>query len=149
LTHPRQIEAVFAFKRSEAGPRLVLYGKPNDLTINRIAIVIGKKAGNSVVRHRFKRIVREAFRQSKTDQPLGWDWIVLPRFPSKSIKGTTPPNISEWTTPEIRGEMIDLMRRQSGRENRRRRTASPTRPPLDEPNNSSQEAGQVPTPPPG
>jgi ribonuclease P protein component len=124
LTHPRDIDSVFAGKRSDAGPRLVLYGKPNDLPISRVAIVIGKRAGNSVVRHRFKRLVREAFRLSKPAQPLGWDWVVLPRLPSKGKPIATHPSIppiNEWTMPDIRDELIELMRRQA-----RRKLPTPT-----------------------
>lgn len=134
LTHPRDIEAVFANKRSNAGQFIVLYARPNDLQLNRLAIVIGKKAGNSVIRHRFKRIVREAFRLSKDRQPTGWDWIVLPRLPGKG-PAPSPLSINEWTMPTIQEELLALMQRLAKRKSSR----NPL--PLD------QEAGHVPTPP--
>ncbi len=134
LTHPRDIEAVFANKRSNAGRFIVLYAKPNDSPRNRLAIVIGKKAGNSVVRHRFKRIVREAFRLSKDQQPTGWDWIVLPRLPGKG-PAPTPPSIDEWRMPTIQEELLSLMRRLA------RQKSSGT------PRSRDQETGHVPAPP--
>jgi ribonuclease P protein component len=140
LTHPRHIEAVFACKRSDAGKRLVLYAMPNSFPFNRLAVVIGRKAGNAVVRHRFKRIVREAFRLSKSAQPTGWDWIVLPRLPGKNNKGASPPKIVDWTMTEIQEEMILLMQRQAARESRRDRPGADRFP--------SKEVGHVPTPPP-
>jgi ribonuclease P protein component len=134
LTHPRDIEAVFANKRSNAGRFIVLYAKPNDSPRSRLAIVIGKKAGNSVIRHRFKRIVREAFRLSKDQQPTGWDWIVLPRLSGKR-PAPSPSSIDEWTMPTIREELLALMQRLA-----RRKSSRGSQP-------SDQEAGHVPTPP--
>ncbi len=46
---------------------------------NRVGISVSKKVGNSVVRHRVKRVIREVFRT----HPLGWkaglDIVVVAR----------------------------------------------------------------------
>lgn len=48
----------------------------NGKTWNRIAVVLGKKYGNSVERNRTKRIIKEVYRNLKNDlQDVGFDFI--------------------------------------------------------------------------
>ena len=51
--------------RSVADRYFVLYVKKNELGINRLGISVSKKVGNSVVRHRIKRLVKEAYRKNE------------------------------------------------------------------------------------
>ena len=44
---------------------LVLYVKENELGINRLGISVSKKVGNSVIRHRIKRLIKEAYRKNE------------------------------------------------------------------------------------
>lgn len=50
----------------------------------RIGITIPKKTGNAVVRNRWKRLIREAYRLQQKDLPRGFDYIVRPKKGSKA-----------------------------------------------------------------
>ena len=58
---------------------LVLNVCTNDLGHNRLGLSISKQVGNAVVRNRWKRRIREAFRCSQQDYREGVDIIVRPR----------------------------------------------------------------------
>ena len=61
LKKHEQFKEVYDERISFANKYLVMYIKENQQEINRLGITITKKAGNSVVRHRFKRLVRESY----------------------------------------------------------------------------------------
>ena len=65
--------------KSYANRYLVVYVLPNGLEYNRIGISISKKVGNSVVRHRIKRLVRESYRLHEQEFDSGSDLAVIGR----------------------------------------------------------------------
>ena len=71
--------AVYYHKRSRADKYLVMYIRKNGFDINRIGISVSKKVGNSVVRHRFKRLVRESYRLQEAVFNSGLDIVVVAR----------------------------------------------------------------------
>ncbi len=72
--------------KSNANRLLVLYCLKNNTEKNRIGISVSKKVGNSVVRHRVKRLIREAYRLNEKQFGSGWDMVVISRA---SAKGRT------------------------------------------------------------
>jgi ribonuclease P protein component len=58
---------------------LLVYGCPNDLPFPRLGLSVSRAMGNAVVRNRWKRLVREAFRLCRDRLPSGIDLIVVPR----------------------------------------------------------------------
>ena len=60
-----------------------MYVKENDLGINRIGISVSKKVGNSVVRHRLTRLVREGYRLQESRFQKGLDIVVVCRASAK------------------------------------------------------------------
>jgi ribonuclease P protein component len=74
-----QFERVYARKKSASDSRLVVYACENDLPHPRLGCSVSRKVGNAVVRNRYKRLFREAFRLTQYDLPAGVDLIVIPR----------------------------------------------------------------------
>ncbi len=69
--------------RSFANKFIVLYVWENDSSFNRIGISCSKKVGNSVVRHRFARLVRETYRLHEDMFNSGLDIVVVARACAK------------------------------------------------------------------
>ncbi len=62
---------------------LVLYVCGNGLGRNRIGVSVSKKVGNSVVRHRIRRLVKEVYRLSEQGFNSGLDLAVVARIDAK------------------------------------------------------------------
>ena len=60
----------------------VLYFCTNKRNENRLGFSISKKVGNSVERHRIKRIYREAFNHIHDTIRQGYDFILVARKPA-------------------------------------------------------------------
>ncbi|MCB2228558.1 MAG: ribonuclease P protein component [Desulfarculaceae bacterium] len=59
------------------GRRLLLLYHPNRLGLTRLGITATRRVANAVGRNRFKRLVREAYRQRRAALPPGWDLVVI------------------------------------------------------------------------
>ena len=70
---------VYRKGRSCGNRFFVLYHLENGLGFNRLGISVSKKVGNSVVRHRLKRLTRECFRLREERFRDGLDLVVLMR----------------------------------------------------------------------
>jgi ribonuclease P protein component len=82
LRDPADFRRVFAQRRSESDSVLLVYGLENGRDYARLGISVSrKKVRNATERNRLKRLVREAFRLSKLDLPVGIDLVVVPRLP--------------------------------------------------------------------
>ncbi len=58
---------------------LVVQGRFNCLSISRIGLSVSRRIGCAVVRNRWKRLIREAFRRHQHEMPSGLDLVVRPR----------------------------------------------------------------------
>lgn len=67
-----------AGKRHSYGP-FVIYAAKNHLGFNRIGLTTSRKVGNAVVRNRWRRLCREAFRRNKHALDQGFDLVVIVR----------------------------------------------------------------------
>ena len=71
---------VYRKGKSLANKFLVVYKYKNDLPYNRIGISVSKKVGNSVVRSRVTRLIRESYRLNEEFiDKEGWDFVVIAR----------------------------------------------------------------------
>lgn len=68
---------------SYANKYLVMYVKENHLEKNRVGISVSKKVGNSVVRHRLTRLIRESYRLNEQKFQRGMDLVVVARVNAK------------------------------------------------------------------
>lgn len=74
---------------SYANRHLVMYvlkkNNDNDEVKNRIGISVSKKVGNSVVRHRLTRLIRESFRLNESEYLFSADIVVIVRISAKEM----------------------------------------------------------------
>ena len=76
---PAEFERCYARKRSASDGVLIVYACENDRSHPRLGCSVSRKIGNAVVRNRYKRLFREAFRLSQHDLPAGVDLVLIPR----------------------------------------------------------------------
>lgn len=58
---------------------LVIYCLKTQNKENRYGITVSKKIGNSVVRHRITRLIRECIRYNNKKFPIGYDIVIVAR----------------------------------------------------------------------
>ena len=85
LKKNHQFQFVYKYGKSYANKYLVMYIKENGLGKNRIGISVSKKVGNSVVRHRVTRLVRESYRLHENIFNSGLDIVIIARPGAASV----------------------------------------------------------------
>ena len=85
LKKNRQFQAVYKDGKSCANRYFVMFVLKNNLEINRLGISVSKKVGNSVVRHRIKRLVNESYRLHDNEFNSGLDIVILARNSANGI----------------------------------------------------------------
>ena len=78
-------QKVYRQGKSCANRYFVMYTLENGTGGNRIGISVSKKVGNSVVRHRVKRLVKEAYRLQEEMFQSGLDIVVIARVTANKI----------------------------------------------------------------
>jgi ribonuclease P protein component len=92
LRSPADFRRVFERRRSASNGRLTVFGCENDLGHTRLGLSVSRKVGGSVVRNRWKRMLREAFRISRERLPAV-DLVII-------AKDATPPELP-WLLEEL------------------------------------------------
>lgn len=78
-----EFKNVYQKGKSNANKYLVMYVLENELSKNRVGISVSKKVGNSIVRHRLTRLIRESYRLNEDRFLCGYDIVVIARTGAK------------------------------------------------------------------
>lgn len=82
-------QKVYICGKSYANKQLVMYVLRNNGQAGRIGISVSKKVGNSVVRHRIIRILRECYRLHSDKLISGLDIVIVVRAAAKESEYKT------------------------------------------------------------
>ncbi len=85
LKKNKDFRIVYNKGTSHANRFFVMYVLENNLNRNRLGISVSKKVGNSVVRHRITRLVRECYRLHEEIFNCGLDIVVIARVRASGI----------------------------------------------------------------
>ena len=96
-----QFRYVYNRGLSIANRLLVMYSIKNGTEGNRYGISVSKKVGNSVVRSRVTRLLRESYRLSEENIVQGYDIVVIARGSAK-----------EASYKEIESALLHLLKKQ-------------------------------------
>ena len=83
LKKNRDFQTVYKYGKSAANRYLIMYIYPNQTERNRLGISVSKKVGNSVVRHRLARLIRESYRLNEAEFENSLDIVVVARPQAK------------------------------------------------------------------
>ena len=83
LKKNKDFQQVYRHGTSKANRYLVMYVLDNQYMKNRLGISVSKKVGNSVVRHRLTRLVRESYRLNEERFNRNLDIVVIARPAAK------------------------------------------------------------------
>ena len=76
---------VYKNGKSYANKYLVMYVLENQSNKNRIGISVSKKVGNSVIRHRITRLIRESYRLQEDVFNSSLDIVVIARSTARDV----------------------------------------------------------------
>jgi ribonuclease P protein component len=81
LLRPSEFARVYGRRQSAADGPIVVYAAPNDLPDRpvRIGVSVSRRVGHAVIRNRWKRRLREVFREVRSALPPGTDLVVVVR----------------------------------------------------------------------
>lgn len=83
LRKTKDFQRVYREGTSKANRYLVMLLRRNNSEKNHLGISVSKKVGNSVVRHRLTRLIREAYRLKEDRFPRGLDVVIIARTGAK------------------------------------------------------------------
>ena len=79
LRNQRDFDSIYKKGKSVGDRFVVVFYKKNNLSYNRLAFLASKKVGNSVMRNRARRLMKESLRLSNIKLPAGYDFVIIAR----------------------------------------------------------------------
>lgn len=83
LKKNREFQSVYRSGLSKVNRCFVMIILKNGLPYNRVGISVSKKVGNSIIRHRVTRVIREIMRLHWEDVCQGYDIVIVARKVAK------------------------------------------------------------------
>lgn len=80
-----EFQKIYAIRASAASEAVIIYAMRNGRSFTRFGLSVGRKHGNAVERNRIKRLLRETFRLTRHDLPMGYDLILIPRRMGRDV----------------------------------------------------------------
>lgn len=102
LLRASEFKRVFDARNSASDAWIVLYGAASELGHSRIGLTVSRRVGGAVQRNRWKRLLREAFRLTRSELPQ-LDLVCV-------VWGQAPPTLGQ-----MRESLIALSGRIQGR----------------------------------
>lgn len=96
----KNFQKVYKLGKSYGNKLLVIYFIRNNWEYNRLGITVSKKVGNSVIRHKVKRLIKESYRVNAMKFHKGYDLIFIARV-----------GIENSTFHEVQSALKHLMRK--------------------------------------
>jgi ribonuclease P protein component len=112
LLRASEFERVFDARNSASDTWIVLYGAASKLGHARMGMTVSRRVGGAVVRNRWKRLLREAFRMTQVDLPP-LDLVCV-------VRGQLPPTLGQMReslialTGRIQARMEERGKRREG-----------------------------------
>lgn len=82
LKKNKEFKHIYKKGKSYANRLLVIYYLPNEKNYNRLGLSVSKKVGNSVIRNRVKRLLRESYRLNEENIKTAYDIVIIARVQS-------------------------------------------------------------------
>jgi ribonuclease P protein component len=79
LRRQAEFDRVYQRRMTAADRMLIVHADASSLPHPRLGLSVSRKVGSAVVRNRWKRLIREAFRLAQHDLPKGIDLVVRPQ----------------------------------------------------------------------
>ena len=89
LKKNEDFRSVYRSGKKMANRLFVMYVSENGTERNRLGVSVSKKTGNSVVRHRLKRLIKENYRRNEAVFNSGLDIVVVVRKAAVDIRYDT------------------------------------------------------------
>lgn len=84
LKNRKEFGNVYQCGKSFANKYLVMYVLEKNDKKNRLGMSVSKKIGNSVVRHRVTRLIRETYRLHQMELKTGYDIVIVARVNARN-----------------------------------------------------------------